>query len=54
MITVALETPSGGNRTRQSGASRQKVMRFEQPNQFRGPFPSPRHLSGISERERLR
>ena len=29
--------------------SRQKVMRFEQPDQFRGPFPALLHLPGISE-----
>jgi hypothetical protein len=33
--------------------SRKKVVRFKQPNQFRGPLPSLRHLSGVSEGERL-
>ena len=31
------------------GMSRQKVLRFKQPHQQRGPFASLWHLSGISE-----
>jgi hypothetical protein len=37
-----------------AGASRQKVMRFKQPYQFCGPFPSLLHLSGVSEGKGLR
>jgi hypothetical protein len=33
---------------------RQKVVRFEQPNRFRGPLPSLRHFPGISDGEGLR
>ena len=32
-------------------ASRQGVVRSQQPDQFRGPFPSLFHSSGISEGE---
>jgi hypothetical protein len=32
---------------------RQKVMRSQQPNQFRGPFPSLRYLPSVSEGEGL-
>ena len=46
----AMDTKGTGNGR---DASRQKVVRFQQRNQFRGPFPSLRHLSGISEGERL-
>jgi hypothetical protein len=34
-------------------SSCQEVVRFQQPDQFRRPFPSLRHLSGISEGEGL-
>jgi hypothetical protein len=37
-----------------AGASRQKVMRLQPPDQFRGPLPSLLHLSGIAEGESLR
>jgi len=38
-----------------SGAdtSRQKLTQFQQPDQFRGPFLSLRHLSGVFEGEGL-
>jgi hypothetical protein len=35
------------------GASGQEVVRSQQPDQFRGPFPSLFRLSGISEGEGL-
>jgi hypothetical protein len=34
--------------------SRQKVMRFQEPDQFRGPSPSLLHLTGISKCEGFR
>jgi hypothetical protein len=46
-----MDTKGIGNRAE---ALRQKVMRFKQPNQFPDPFPSLRHLPGISEGEGLR
>jgi hypothetical protein len=35
-------------------ASRQQVLRSQQLDQFCRPFPSHRHLPGISEGERFR
>ena len=34
--------------------SRQKVVRFKQPDKFHGPFPRLRYLTGISKGEGLR
>src|SRR5882762_3382118 len=47
VITGGVPPPKGG-------ASRQKVVRFKQPYQLRGPFASLRQLSGVFEGEGLR
>ena len=39
-----------GIRNAAAGASWQKVVRFQQPDQLRGPFASLRHLPGISKK----
>jgi hypothetical protein len=43
-----------GHQNAAAGASWQKLVRFQQPDQFRGPLPSLRHLSGVPEGEGLR